>query len=1456
MTFDDDGYPGSTSHVAKREYYLTHIDDMMRRMEESASELRKLQGLAGEAERLRGREARLTREMDLLQQKNLALQTQLVRVRRSSRYQIGGLVLFPVRLARAVGRRARRRAKQVVGAIAPSLKFGWVESLLARPLIHSVPVNLDDLMADVLSHPTKVNVCKLITHRYYVLGEIAQPHELVEEHSDVLIHLSPAQARLVDAVRGAARMQSGGIVLPPRQENIGYLAERGRIMYCAHSVSPYNSNGYSTRTAGMIQGLREAGAEVIVAARPGYPWDVKTDQEPASDGSYNETIAGIAHSFSAGPSWPNDPFDHYLQRAADSYAQLAVRNRVERIHAASNHVTALPALLAARRLGLPFSYEVRGLWEITEASSKPGWAETERFALARDLETCVAVESDVVFAITSQVRDELVARGVPRERISILPNAVDTNEFTPIPAHGPTRAELGLLSGEPVIGYAGSLVEYEGLATLLEALRLLHDGGVRAPAVIVGDGPALPGLKKQAHALGLDGLVTFTGRVPAADISRYMSVFDILPCPRISIPVTEMVSPLKPLEAMAAGKAVVLSDLAPMAELAGADGERARLVEAGNSEHLASVLRELIADAPQRKLLGTRARLWTVAERTWTTVGAHAWSVLRATPVNAPTGSIAGKSLGELTLGIIADDFTRMGIAPDVGLVELRPLDWAEQLASTPVDAVFVESAWEGNGGLWRGKVGYYDDDSFAELSALLAYCRSQTIPTIFWNKEDPVHFNRFVRTAVEFDHIFTTDDGSIGGYLRAGGSRVRSAASLPFYAQPVLHNPLRGDREYSHTVCYAGSYYGDRYRERSEQLNSLLTAAIPAGLTVYDRQHLNPESPYSFPPELTPYVQGGLAYADMVQAYRAHPVHINVNSVEDSGTMFSRRVVEIAACGAAVLSGPGRGLQQVLSGIVPVVTEAMDAQAIIRYWMTDESARKNSAWQQMRTVFRAHTAAHRLTYVLRTAGLSVRGPELEKYAVDVPELTAGVIRELENQTVPPAVVYVGSEVDAGLKTHLCVRGAEDMDPTVILRGPLPAGELQVHHFEDLLMTRLYMPWGSIHLASDDLSRTGQGLVQQEEPGRRPSEDAALRDITADHGAAPVAVVRRAAPVSDVPVSSSVAVREPRRILVAGHDLKFAQGIVGALERAGHTVSIDQWTGHAQHDEERSRELLANADTVFCEWTLGNAVWFANEVRPGQRLVCRLHSQELRGPYLPRLRSERIDALIFVADHIADLAHRDFSLARDTSVVIPNYVDIAALGGVPKRPDARWNLGLVGMVPQMKRLDLALDLLRLLRSDDNRYALFVKGRRAQDYPWMANRPEELAYYQGQDLRIAEDPLLRGAVTFDPQGEDMPQWYAKIGTALSLSDFESFHMTLPDGAASGAVPSSLAWNGADRLYPVRWLHAGVEAMAASIISTNSSAERWAQEASAAQEYVAEHFGQDEVLDRLVETILGS
>jgi glycosyltransferase involved in cell wall biosynthesis len=301
----------------------------------------------------------------------------------------------------------------------------------------------------------------------------------------------------------------------------------------------------------------------------------------------------------------------------------------------------------------------------------------------------------------------------------------------------------------------------------------------------------------------------------------------------------------------------------------------------------------------------------------------------------------------------------------------------------------------------------------------------------------------------------------------------------------------------------------------------------------------------------------------------------------------------------------------------------------------------------------------------------------------------------------------------------------------------------------------------------------------------------------------------------------AVEVRERRRVVLAGHDLKFATPIVEHLRALpGVELRVEQWSGVDAHDEAVSRENLEWADAVLAEWCLGNAVWFARNRRPGQRLVCRFHLFERDTRYPAQLSAGDVDHVAFVGAHVLREMIPKMALPAEAMSVIPNAVPAVHLRR-PKLHGARFNLGIIGISPWRKRLDLAVETLRLLRGEDERFTLFVKGQLPTEYWWIWGKERDR--YLALADQIAGDPLLARSVVFDGWGDDVAEWLRKIGFVLSPSDFESFHLAPTEGISSGAVPVIWPWEGADEIYPDVPLVADPPEAAAAILAAVAAGE---------------------------------
>ncbi len=296
-----------------------------------------------------------------------------------------------------------------------------------------------------------------------------------------------------------------------------------------------------------------------------------------------------------------------------------------------------------------------------------------------------------------------------------------------------------------------------------------------------------------------------------------------------------------------------------------------------------------------------------------------------------------------------------------------------------------------------------------------------------------------------------------------------------------------------------------------------------------------------------------------------------------------------------------------------------------------------------------------------------------------------------------------------------------------------------------------------------------------------------------------------------------------RRVLVTGHDLKFTGPLTDVIRRTGVEVRQDRWTGHTGHDKQASHDALAWADAIWAEWCLGNAVWYADRKRPDQRLLVRLHRQELTTEFPGQVDHDAVDKLLCVAPFVAEAAIADFGWRNDRVEVLPNTIDTIPFDR-PKLPGAERTLGMVGFLPALKRLDRALDLLDLLLDEDPTWQLRIAGSLPWDAPWVWARLTEREHYRDQFDRIRTSRRLARAVRFDGRVANIPGWFAAVGNILSVSDLESFHLALAEGMASRAVPVVLDRQGVRELFPGVKIHSSIEEAAQWLVGLRTPERR--------------------------------
>lgn len=389
-----------------------------------------------------------------------------------------------------------------------------------------------------------------------------------------------------------------------------------------HSI-PLHS-GYTFRTRSILEQQHRMGWETFHVTSP------KHNQAAGVDGG-EERVDGLLFYRSQTPSGPGSRLPLLSQKAVTDQLLQRLREiipviRPDILHAHSPALNGLAALRAGREFGIPVVYEIRAFWEdaaVDHGTSREGGV---RYRLTRALETYVTRQADAVTTICEGLRSDLAARGISDEKITVIPNAVDIERF---PANGVAdhalRKSLGL-EGRTVFGFIGSFYAYEGLPLLIEALPEIMEASPNARLLLVGGGPQEALLRQRVASLGLDEAVVFTGRVPHDEVAAYYGLIDVLVYPRLSMRLTDLVTPLKPLEAMAQRKLVLASDVGGHRELI-RDDENGVLFEAGSATSLARSAIRLLDARESWQALRDNGRCFVEQERNW------ASSVARYKPV-------------------------------------------------------------------------------------------------------------------------------------------------------------------------------------------------------------------------------------------------------------------------------------------------------------------------------------------------------------------------------------------------------------------------------------------------------------------------------------------------------------------------------------------------------------------------------------------------------------------------------------------------------------------------------------------------------------------------------------------------------------------------------------------------------------------------------------------------------
>jgi len=384
-----------------------------------------------------------------------------------------------------------------------------------------------------------------------------------------------------------------------------------RILHVLDHSVPLHS-GYSFRTLSIIREQRKLGWETLHVTGP-----------------KQGEVTGLVESAEGMEFFRTEPLSSFvnmapalnqvgvIRRLAHRVGELAEEHKPDVIHAHSPSLDGVAAVRAGENLGIPVVYEVRAFWEDAAVDHGTAVEAGFRYRLSRGLESWVLRRASAVTTICEGLRNDIVNRGIPEDKVTVIPNAVDLDKFEwKGLKDGELVSDLGL-EGRFVLGFVGSFYAYEGLTLLIQALPCIVEKHPEVAVLLVGGGPDEVALRRLVQQLDLARHVMFIGRVPHREVNRYYSLVDLLVYPRLSMRLTELVTPLKPLEAMAQGIPFVASDVGGHRELI-RNGENGVLFAHGSGEALVYVINDLIADPTKLPELVVNGRNFVEKERNWT----------------------------------------------------------------------------------------------------------------------------------------------------------------------------------------------------------------------------------------------------------------------------------------------------------------------------------------------------------------------------------------------------------------------------------------------------------------------------------------------------------------------------------------------------------------------------------------------------------------------------------------------------------------------------------------------------------------------------------------------------------------------------------------------------------------------------------------------------------------------
>lgn len=375
------------------------------------------------------------------------------------------------------------------------------------------------------------------------------------------------------------------------------------------------------------------------------------------------------------------------------------------------------------------------------------------------------------------------------------------------------------------------------------------------------------------------------------------------------------------------------------------------------------------------------------------------------------------EKIEDLRISAIMDEFTYHSYKYEADIQRLTFDNWKNEIISFMPHMVFIESSWHGNEGEWSKKIAYVTEEKHSYIKHLISFTKSLGIPVVFWNKEDPVHYDHFIETAKLCDYVFTTDSDRIPDYKR--DCDHENIDVLQFAAQPKTHNPIKIQKERVDGISFAGSYYALR-EERSRDMDRLFKASIPYGLYIYDRNYeatqRGEKLNFLFPEKFREYILGSLPFHQIDKAYKGYKFMININTVKTSPTMYARRVYEGLASGTPIISNYSLGMEKQFGDLIGYSENEDDLESYLNRLLEDESEYNKTKQLGIRRVLSEHTYTQRLYQIAENIGYKLKKENFDVTFISFVENENDTERAIQifnefNYNYKNLIIFVNEEI-------------------------------------------------------------------------------------------------------------------------------------------------------------------------------------------------------------------------------------------------------------------------------------------------------------------------------------------------------------------------------------------------------------------------------------------------------------